>query len=737
LIPPIFTQPSQYNTDWQDAFYRTAPISNYQVGVSGGSERTTFNVTGGFFRQEGIIPNTNMLRYSTRANVDSRIGEKFRLSISLSPSVKTQKVVDIEGHPCCGGTVLGALTFLPQLPVQYEDGAYSTMTNLTFGFQVPENPLVLTRNENRNQLEYRLLGTVSGEYALTNDLSAKITVGGDLSASREDRFRASTLGNPNQPAPTVPSGFSNSGMNYSWLSEYTLNYNRTAGQHTILAVGGYTVQKARFNSTFLSAINFPNDLVPTLNAGQINGGGTGLSEWALLSYLARVNYSYRDRYLFTASIRRDGSSRFGSNNRWGNFPSVAVGWRISEEPFMKSAQSISELKLRASYGQNGNNFISNYGSIGLVGTANYILGAGVGALANGLVPGTISNPDLTWEKADQVDVGLELGLLNNRIYLTAEYYNRITSGLLLNVQIPSISGFTNTLQNIGKVQNNGVELSLSSRNFTGRSFGWNTDVNISFNRNKVKALGPKGDPIRSSTDVADTHITQLGAPISNFYGYQVSGIFQNQSEVDRGPAWAAPVITKPGDFRFQDVNKDGKIDANDRTIIGSPFPKYTFGLTNTFTYKGLDLSILLQGTQGNQVLFLQRRFFGSVGGSNAYASLENRWRSEAQPGDGKTPKAYLTGNSNQVTSYFIEDGSFVRVRNVSLGYRLPSTFTNKLKMQNLRVYVSGQNLYTFTKYAGYNPEVSRNFGGNPLTEGIDYGAYPLARTITVGLNASF
>jgi TonB-linked SusC/RagA family outer membrane protein len=605
-IPTLFST-SPYDTDWQKAYYRTAPMRNYQLTVSGGTDKLTYAIGGGYFKQEGIIPNSDLVRYSVRTNLEARVNEKIKVGINLAPTFKTSKIVDLEGHPCCGGTVLAALTYLPQLPVRYDDGRYSTMTNMGEGFLILENPLVNALEENRNQMDTRLLGTIYGDYSIFKDLTLRISVGADINNSREDRFRSSRIGNPGQPAPTIPSGFSNANTYYNWLNENTLTYTKTLGDHSLNVLTGFTAQKAKFFNTNVTAINFPNDLVTTLNGGQINGGFTSAEEWALLSGLGRINYSFREKYLLTATIRADGSSRFGSNNRWGYFPSVALGWRLSEEEFLKNIQQINELKIRGSYGQNGNNFIGNYDAIGRLGSSNYILGAGAGSLISGVVPISIANSDLTWEKANQTDIGLDVSLYNNRIAFSAEYYNRITSGLLLNVQVPSISGFTNALKNIGRVRNHGYEFSLNTINID-RKFTWSTNFNISFNRNVVQALGPKGDPIRSSTDVADTHITQIGQPLGSFFGYKVDGVFRDQSAVDAGPKFDAPVVTRPGDFRFQDINDDGKITPADRTVIGNPFPDFTYGFTNTFSFKGFDLNILLQGSYGNEVLFLQNVF---------------------------------------------------------------------------------------------------------------------------------
>lgn len=738
-IPSIFG--NGVDTDWQSELFQQAPIHNLQLSASGGTEKSQFAISGNYFKQGGIVPNTDLTRFSLRTNLDAKLTERLRVGISLTPNVRDQKLLEVEGHPA-GGIILNTLTYLPMSPVYNPNGSYFAQNQpRNDNFAAYENPLVMARNENRRLLEYRFLTTTYAELEILKSLTLKASLGADLIASREDRFKASTIGGPGQPAPTIPSGFSNNSNSYNWLNEYTLTYNRTFSKHTLTALGGYTVQKAKFYGTAVAADRFPNDLVTTLNGGQVTAGSTSQEEWALLSYLARINYAYQDKYLLTVNFRRDGSSRFGSSTRWGNFPSVALGWRLAEEGFMKAVPVISDLKLRTSYGQNGNNFISNYGAIGLLTASNYILGTGTGVVTNGLVPSSISNPNLTWEKANQVDVGLEVGLFNNRVFLTAEYYNKQSSGLLLNVPVPSISGLTNTLQNIGKLRNTGWEFSLNTRNLT-KTLTWTTDVNIAFNRNKVLALGPKGDPIRSSSDIAETHITQIGSPLSQFYGYVVDGVFNNQAEIDKGPTWAAPVVTVPGVFRFKDINgpngvPDGKIDPNDRTVIGSPQPKFTFGLTNSFSYKGFDLTVLLQGSYGNDVMYLLRRFnITSV--FNGDRSLLNRWRSEQNPGDGKTPAAWVSfyGNSNQISSYNIADGSYLRIRNLSLGYRLPKSLTDRLSLESIRVYTNVQNLHTFTNYPGYNPEVNRSYG-NPLLQGIDYGAYPLARTITFGLTVTF
>src|SRR5690606_26055999 len=440
----------------------------------------------------------------------------------------------------------------------------------------------------------------------------------------------------------------------------------------------------------------------------------------------------------------DGSSRFGANNKWGSFPSVSVGWRLSEEAFLQGVNWLDDLRLRASYGATGNNFISNYGHIGLTGIENYVFGGGSGTLVNGTRLANIPNSLLGWEKNHQLDVGLEISTFRNRLSLTVDYYNKKTSDLLLNVPIPTLTGYGNALQNIGEIQNKGLEFTVLSRNMV-HAFKWTTDFNLSTNKVEVLRLGPDGSPIisRQTTSAnAPTHITRLGDEPGSFYGYKVVGVYQNEADVANSPSIEGE--SKPGQLKFADIDGDGRITSADRTILGSPFPDFTYGMTNTFSYKNVDFSFTLQGVQGFEVLNMARRYYGNYAGSyNVLRSASQGWRSEQEPGDGMSPMvdrnfgAFAGSNLvNNVTSLFVEDGSYLRLRNVTLGYTLPVSLVQKAGLSRARLSFTVQNAYTWTNYEGYNPEVSIQ-GGSTLVPGVDAGGYPLARTFMFGLNVGF
>ena len=460
-----------------------------------------------------------------------------------------------------------------------------------------------------------------------------------------------------------------SAQSFNWLWENTLNYQLAIGEdHRINAIAGYTVQKQDDERSRVVAQNFPDDQVKTVNGGQITGGDQTIQEWSLVSYLARVNYVLADRYLLTGTIRADRSSRFGIDNQTGVFPSVSLGWQVTNEPFMADQSLFSQLKPRVSYGVTGNFQIPNYGSIGLLTGSNYVFSD---QIVPGVIPSTLGNGELTWETTNQFNTGIDFAMLEDRIYGSFDYYVSNTTDLLLEVNIPAITGFTNALTNIGEVENRGYEIQFTSRNIVG-DFNWATDFNFAQNKNEVKKLGSEGDPILVSGAAGIRHITQVGSPIGSYYGYKVEGIFQTEQEIANAPVDQEGTPT-PGDFRFADVNGDGVINADDRTTLGSYHPDFTWGITNRFNFKNFDLSIFIQGVEGREVLNLTARHLKN-GEANfgSYAVLNNRWISPEQPGNGKHPKAERAsgGNNNRPSSYQVEDGSYIKLKNVTLGYNL-------------------------------------------------------------------
>jgi TonB-linked SusC/RagA family outer membrane protein len=742
-IPDHFTNPAlRTDTDWQDEIFRVAAMQNYQVSISGGNETSRYLISGNYFNQDGIVENSNFKRFSFRANVDADLSKKITVGLNLAPSVSFEKRPPTDGHWASDGAVNASLAILPSLPVYNEDGSYAMMASPGYGltgFGLPgvANPVAFVKEINNDLSRLRLLGNVYAEWEIMDGLTFKTTFGSDLNTERINYFRPSIVPSNQQVAPTIPRGNTESFQDINWLNENTLNYTKTFGeQHTLNALLGYSVQKASFERSRVNADNYPNDLVETVNAGVITGGNFNIEEWSLISYLGRVNYDFANKYLITATIRRDGSSRFGSGNRWGVFPSGSIGWRVSEESFMSGIRTISDLKLRASYGLTGNNLIPNYGAIGLLGSADYVFGAGTGSLANGLAPTTITNLGLSWETTRQLNVGIDLGILQDRLFLMVDHYVSNTSDLLLNVPVPTSTGFSTALQNIGEVRNTGWEFTLNANTVSTSNFDWDTDFNISFNRNEVLALGPLGDPIRSGSGIGETHITIIGEPIGNFFGYIQEGVYLNQQDLDNSPRFPN---SRPGDVKYKDVDGDGALTPNDRTNIGNNQPDFIWGFTNRLSYKNFDLNFILQGVQGGEILNLSSRFISNLeGNQNQRAEVLNRWKSPQEPGDGKIPRANsrTTGNNNSVSTRWVEDGSFMRIRNLTIGYNLPQDLASNLKLSGARVYLGIQNLATFTDYRGYNPEV--NLGGDQaLTPGTDYGGFPLARTYTLGVNLNF
>lgn len=722
------SMPNYVHQDW---LYTTAPIQEYQATVSGGSEKVKYLVSTEYFNQDGIVKNTGYKRYSYNANISVEVNKFINIGFNLTPVYSVSEDKDTEGK---GGVLHSILTANPFLPIR--TGVWGESPEYTdYAVSWDGGANVVSRIENLKDKETRgqVLTNVFANLKLARGLTFKTTFGAVYADTRRDRFENQIISRTRNPI-----GESWNTLSLNWLNENILNYSTTInGKHAINSLAVYSIQKQNDKSGYLRGENFANDLVPTLNAaGKITQGNTSESEWSLLSYLGRINYTFNDRYLLSASLRRDGSSRFGADNKWGWFPAASIGWRISEEAFMQPVRVVSDLKLRVSRGTTGNNNIPNYGSIGLLGQSAYLFGTDESATV-GLYPNSKPNPDLSWETTTSTDVGVDFGLWENRIYGSIDYYNNQTKDLLLNVPIPSVTGFGSELRNLGRVENKGWEFEIASKNLVGQ-LQWSTNVNLSFNTNKVLELGPGNAPIMGGDWWGQVNITKVGYPIGAYYMLVQEGIWNTAQEIADNPSWAGSQV---GDVRIQDTNGDGKINVDDRAIVGQNQPKYYYGITNRFAYKGFDLSILIYGLGGNKIFNdIGREFNGpSDTQKNHYYNWADRWRSPEEPGDGSTPAAseLVTGASSQYTTRHLYDGGFWRIKNISLGYNVPKALYEKMKTHGIRIYATGENLLTVDHYkVGYNPEVNTR-SGNPLAPGGDYGSYPLARTFILGLNVTF
>ncbi|MEA1786167.1 TonB-dependent receptor [Arenibacter sp. GZD96] len=740
-MPLSFINWDGTDTDWQDLIFETAPVQSYNLSYASPlSKKTSFFASGGYFKQEGIIEGSQFQRFNAIFNLKSDLTEKLRLDLSFAPTVtdNDRKPANATYFARPPGIVYSAIVHSPTVRPFNDDGTVNQRNNQSFlggGTTTASNPLAIIDAVDDKLFQFQNRGGLGLSYDILPGLTAKTFVGTYINVFNRDFFRGNSL-LFREASEGESFAQSSSSTEINWVWENTLNWEKEFGNHYFNAIAGYSSQRDQITIRQVQADNFPDDLVKTISGGQVFAGTSIKEAWSLASAFFRLNYSYQDKYLFTGTIRTDESSRFGANNRRGYFPSFSAGWRVSEEDFLSAVDAISELKLRFSWGQTGNFEIPNFGAIGLLSPDNYNFN---GNEENGLIQSTLPNPELTWEKSTQTNVGLELGLFNNRIFMVADYYNTNTEDLLLNVSVSSVSGFNTVLQNLGEVRNRGFELSLRTRNFVG-AFKWNTDFNFSTNDNEVLSLNDKNEPIFSVGAAGVRHVTRVGDPIGSYYGYVVEGIFQSEAEIASAPFDTQAPNPAPGDFRFKDVDGDGEITPDDRTVTGSFFPDYTWGITNTFEYKGIDLSILLQGVHGNEILNLTSRHLkNGEANFNSYSVFNNRWRSPENPGNGKIPRADREtgnhGNNNRPSSFQVEDGSFIRLRNVSLGYTIPSKVLLGNSIDKLRLYVTGTNLFTDTDYLGYNPEVSG--GNNGLTPGEDVGAFPLVKTIILGVNLNF
>lgn len=721
---PEFTETqiaSAASTDWQKEVFTSASFQNHQLTLSGGRDNLTFYSALNFVDQNGNVLNSGIKKYITRLNVAYQ-GDKFNMGVNLNSSlIKDQFAPSGVSINESAGVIYSSLYQDPTLPVYNADETYgiTRIVNL-------ENPYALTQEINDNARTLRIFGNVFGEYNFTPSFSAKINLGTDLQQARRDAY-ISRLLKRGEGTRGIADVRSNEASNN--LIEATVRYNKSISEHTVEVLGGYTYQEFEYRTLNAGAQNFPLDALQTDNlaAGAQNTFtiATNHTRNQLQSYLGRVNYSYGGRYLATASIRADGSSRFGTNNKFGYFPSAALGWRISEESFLQPVDVLSDLKLRVSYGLTGSQEIGDYNSqilFGPQGTA--VIG---GASQVGISAIQLPNPDLKWETTSQFNVGLDFGFFEGRLTGAIDYFVKNTDDLLLNLPIPRTTGFSTKLTNIGSMRNSGFELSLTSVNIANKKFEWGTTFNISTVKNEVTGIGELPFILGGSAGfITDFTIIRKGDPLNAYYGYVVDGVFQTDDNI----AASAQPLARPGEYKYKDVNEDGKINADDRTVLGNPFPDYTYGLNNDFRYGPFTLAIFLQGVQGNTVFNMNRTESEnpiSFRRNRLEIAYTDRWTPENPTNANSSSVPVAVSYASNVNSRAVEDGSYIRLRSVQLGFNIP--VPEKWKLRSAQLYVTGQNLFTITDYTGYDPEVSA-FGTSNVR--ADFNAYPLTRTFSVG-----
>ena len=720
---PEWANPSELGagTDWMDELLRTGVMQNYTVSYSGGNEKSHYYVSGGFLDQSGIVKSVNYRRFTFQSNSDAQVLKWLKFSNNITFSADTKK---------SGSYNIGdALKALPIYPVKNEDGSWSGPDGNSEWYGSTRNPIGPTELNKSQTDGYNFLANLTAELTFTKWLKFKSTFGYDAKFWFIDNFTPKYNWKPTPTEETSRYKSDNKSFTYLW-DNYFLFDHTFAEKHRVGLMAGMSAQ---WNTNdYLNAQKnvFMFDNVHEMDNGEeMYAIGGNETEWALLSYMARVNYSYEDRYLLTATIRRDGSSRFGKKHRWGTFPSVSVAWRASQEKWFPKNDYINDLKVRAGYGVTGSQAsVGNYSYLASYNTSVYPFGISSGN-QTALVSSTLANPYIHWEEVAQTNIGFDASLFNSRVMFSFDAYLKETRDMLVKASIPITSGFedtTTTYTNAGKVRNQGIEMSLHTINLTGE-LGWETNLTATYNKNKIKDLN--SDVPYYINQINNSYVTMLTKdyPINVFYGDVTDGIFQNQSEVN---THAVQPGAEPGDIRFRDLNNDGVINDSDRTVIGNPNPSWLFSMNNSLSYKGFELSVFLQGIAGNKIYNANNiDNTGMAAAYNQTTDVLKRWQGEGT--SNSMPRAVF-GDPNQntrVSDRFVENGSYLRLKNITLSYTFPKQWLQKAQIENARLSLSCENVATITGYSGFDPEVGIN--------GIDQNRYPISRTFSLGLNFNF
>lgn len=751
-------------TDWQDEVFRNAGMNSHQLSVSGGTDKTTYAISGGLFQQDGIIIGSDFNRYTTRINLDNQVKSWLKIGGSFAYANTNEKITLNDGGD---GVIIQALVMAPDVPVKDINGEYAGPEAQAGASSY--NPVAAALQRNNTLQRQRIMANVYGDLTLMKGLTFRSELSFDDNNSLNKAFQPTykwgvLINRENQLRQREESSF-------FWILKNYLTYNVTVGQkHKITAMLGQEAQKSNWEGSVVTKKNFSSNDIQVLSEGDdVTSRTSGWKDGAAIeSYFGRFNYNLSERYLFTFTMRADGSSKFGPENRWGYFPSGSFAWRLGEEDFMKSLNT--DVKLRIGYGEVGNQAIGNY----LFGSALQTINTPFGTAYR---LQQIANPKLKWEATQQWNVGVDLSLLKGRVDMTIDLYQKRTNDMLLQLSVPSYlggSGYNDIrapFANVGQMENKGIDLSLNSRNIKNDNFSWNTDFTLSLNRNKVVALDDDARVYWRNlywySEFQTATRTGVGLPLGQFYGYVTDGLFSSQEDILAHAVQIADPANEGknlvdkrtgvwiGDIRFKDLNGDGVINTNDQTIIGNPNPDFTIGLNNTFSYKNFDLTLYLTGSYGAEILNYSRvqiegqtTIFG-----NQARTVDNRVRyglknpagSDLDPANvilanpgAALPRPTTTDNNRntRMSDRFIEDGSYTRIQNIRLGYTFPTQMLQKFRVQKLRLYVNAQNVYTITNYSGYDPEIGA-FNQDPLLQNVDMGRYPTPRVITFGLDVDF
>lgn len=747
--------------DWQDKVIKQSPMQIHNISLRGGNTQTRYAISGSVFDQEGIILNTGSKRYQGRIAVDQTISKKIKVGLTANYSQITRsgQLVAAGGNANFTAYMMyRTWAYRPTTGTDVRLEDYDDDPDNTNVSDIRINPVVSSLNDYTHTGTTDFMANAYLQYDILKDLSLKVTGTASSRKSKLDRFF-----NSKTPQGSPLNRFNSLGVNGSvrysdndvWSNENILTYNKAFNKdHKLTVMGGFSIQSTSSNSYGYSAQRLPNEALgmPGLDEGTPFGGVANESDNALMSFYGRAEYNYKSKYLLTATYRADGSSKFYMANRWGYFPSAAAAWNMHNESFMKALPMISNSKLRLSYGVTGNNRIGDFdyfSNLALPMGNSYSFNNGTPTQS--IVLSKLGNPKLKWESTQQTNIGYDLGLFKNKIELTVEVYRKTTKDLLLNADMPASSGYAKAFKNIGSIRNDGMEFSLNTVNISNKNFSWSSNFNIAFNRNKVLALARNQErmfsTVRVGQDSPQLYVSEIGKPAGLFYGRIFDGVYQFEDFDSPSPGMyvlkkgipgnGQTVPIQPGHIKYRDINGDGTVDDADMTVIGSGQPLHTGGFLNNLGYKGFSLNVFLQWSYGNQIynanrMMLDGNYLG-LANTNQYASYINRWSPENPTNANFKPGGH--GPAGAQSTRVLEDGSYLRFKTVSLGYSIPSKYIKRFYLSNLSLVVSAQNLYTFTKYSGMDPEVS--VLNSVLTPGFDYSAYPQARTLNFALKASF